>query len=82
MGGRSEESGQLAGKLAPLVREVGWSHNLAIPERCKDALEREFYLLYGDDQRVQPVVAQIGWSHNLTMFQRCKDPLCANFASA
>ena len=31
-------------KLAPLVREIGWSHNLAIMERCKDPLEREFYL--------------------------------------
>ena len=31
-------------KLAPLVREVGWSHNLIILERCTDPLEREFYL--------------------------------------
>jgi len=31
-------------KLAPLVREIGWSHNLAILERCKDPLEREFYI--------------------------------------
>lgn len=31
-------------KLAPLVREIGWSHNLAIMERCSDPLEREFYL--------------------------------------
>ena len=31
-------------KLAPLVREVGWSHNLVILERCSDALQREFYL--------------------------------------
>ncbi len=31
-------------ELAPLVREVGWSHNLVIKERCKDGLEREFYL--------------------------------------
>jgi predicted nuclease of restriction endonuclease-like (RecB) superfamily len=31
-------------KLAPLVREIGWSHNLIILERCKDPLEREFYL--------------------------------------
>lgn len=69
-------------KLAPLVREIGWSHNLAILERCKDALEREFYMLYCDVHRVQPLVAQIGWTHNLAIFQRCKDPLCANFASA
>ncbi len=31
-------------RLAPLVREIGWSHNLIILERCKDAQEREFYL--------------------------------------
>jgi predicted nuclease of restriction endonuclease-like (RecB) superfamily len=31
-------------KLAPLVREIGWIHNLVILERCKDPLEREFYL--------------------------------------
>ena len=30
-------------KLQPLVGEIGWSHNLAIMGRCKDALEREFY---------------------------------------
>ena len=30
-------------KLAPLVREIAWSHNLAILERCRDPLEREFY---------------------------------------
>jgi len=28
-------------KLAPLVREIGWSHNLVILERCKDHLEWE-----------------------------------------
>ena len=32
------------GKLAPLVREIAWSHNLAISKRCKDSLEREFYI--------------------------------------
>lgn len=31
-------------KLAPLVREVGWTHNLVIMEKCKDDLEREFCL--------------------------------------
>ncbi len=30
-------------KLAPLVREFGWSHNLVILEKCNDSLEREFY---------------------------------------
>jgi predicted nuclease of restriction endonuclease-like (RecB) superfamily len=31
-------------KLSPLVREISWSHNLAIFSRCKTAEEREFYL--------------------------------------
>lgn len=31
-------------KLAPLVREISWSHNLVMLEKCKDDLEREFYL--------------------------------------
>jgi predicted nuclease of restriction endonuclease-like (RecB) superfamily len=31
-------------KLAQLVREVGWSHNIIIMERCKDNLSREYYL--------------------------------------
>ena len=29
-------------KLAPLVREISWSHNIVIMEKCKDDLEREF----------------------------------------
>ena len=33
-----------AEKLAPLVREIAWSHNIVIMERCADPLEREFYL--------------------------------------
>jgi hypothetical protein len=31
-------------KLALLVREIGWSHNLVILERCKDGLERKLDL--------------------------------------
>jgi predicted nuclease of restriction endonuclease-like (RecB) superfamily len=31
-------------KLAPLVREIAWSHNLVILERCNDPLQREFYV--------------------------------------
>jgi predicted nuclease of restriction endonuclease-like (RecB) superfamily len=30
--------------LAPLVREIGWSHNIIIFEKCKDDLQREFYI--------------------------------------
>jgi predicted nuclease of restriction endonuclease-like (RecB) superfamily len=31
-------------RLQPLVREIGWTHNLIILTRCKDDLEREFYI--------------------------------------
>lgn len=30
--------------LQPLVGEIGWSHNIIIMEKCKDELEREFYI--------------------------------------
>jgi predicted nuclease of restriction endonuclease-like (RecB) superfamily len=30
--------------LAPMAREIGWTHNYVIFEKCKDALQREFYL--------------------------------------
>ncbi|WFS64260.1 PDDEXK nuclease domain-containing protein [Pseudodesulfovibrio thermohalotolerans] len=47
-------------KLAPLVREIGWSHNLAILERCKEPLEREFYLR---------MTRKFGWSKNVLIHQ-------------
>jgi predicted nuclease of restriction endonuclease-like (RecB) superfamily len=47
-------------KLAPLVREIGWSHNLAILERCKDPLEREFYLR---------MTRKFGWTKNVLIHQ-------------
>ena len=31
-------------KLAPMVREIGWTHNILIMERCHDEREREFYI--------------------------------------
>ena len=31
-------------KLAPLVREISWSNNIVIMEKCKDDLEKEFYI--------------------------------------
>ena len=49
-----------AAKLAPLVREIGWSHNLLILERCKDAQEREFYLR---------MTRKFGWSKNVLAHQ-------------
>lgn len=42
--------------LAPLVREIGWSHNLVILEKCKDYLEREFYIR---------MTAKYGWTKNV-----------------
>ena len=47
-------------KLAPLVREIGWSHNLVILERCKDPLEREFYLR---------MTRKFGWTKNVLIHQ-------------
>lgn len=47
-------------KLAPLVREIGWSHNLVILERCSDALQREFYLR---------MARKFGWSKNVLIHQ-------------
>lgn len=43
-------------ELAPLVREIGWSHNLIIFESCKNDLEREFYLR---------MTKQHGWTKNI-----------------
>lgn len=31
-------------KLAQLVREIGWSHNITILEKCKNEEDREFYI--------------------------------------
>jgi predicted nuclease of restriction endonuclease-like (RecB) superfamily len=31
-------------KLAPMVREISWTKNILIFEKCKDDLEREFYI--------------------------------------
>ena len=30
--------------LPPLVAEIGWSHNIIIMQKCKDPLQREFYI--------------------------------------
>jgi len=31
-------------KLAPLVQEIGWTHNIYILERCSNDIEREFFI--------------------------------------
>ena len=38
-------------KLAALLRELSWSHNLAIMSRCKREEEREFYLRRASQER-------------------------------
>lgn len=47
-------------KVQPLVAQVGWSHNLVILQRCKDALEREFYLR---------MTRKFGWSKAVLIHQ-------------
>ena len=47
-------------KLQPLVGEIGWTHNLIILQRCKDLLEREFYLR---------MTRKFGWSKNVLVHQ-------------
>ena len=54
------ESYQRSEKLAPLVREIGWSHNLAILEKCKGDLEREFYIR---------MTRRYGWTKNVLIHQ-------------
>ncbi len=43
-------------KLAPLVREIGWTHNIVILERCRNDLEKEFYIR---------MTRKYGWSKNV-----------------
>ena len=47
-------------KLQPLVGEISWSHNLLILARCKDDLEREFYLR---------ATARFGWTKSVLQHQ-------------
>lgn len=47
-------------KLAPMVREIGWSHNIVILEKCKDDLEREFYI---------KMTRKYGWTKDVLIHQ-------------
>jgi len=47
-------------RVQPLVAQIGWSHNVAIMERCKEALEREFYIR---------MTRKFGWSKNVLIHQ-------------
>ena len=46
--------------LQPLVREISWSKNLVVMARCKDDLEREFYLR---------ATARFGWTKAVLQHQ-------------
>lgn len=47
-------------KLQPLVGEIGWSHNVVIMSKCKDDLEREFYIR---------MTRRMGWTKNVLIHQ-------------
>ena len=47
-------------KLQPLVGEIAWAHNLVIMSKCKDPLEREFYIR---------MTRKFGWSKNVLIHQ-------------
>lgn len=47
-------------KVQPLVAQIGWTHNLLILQRCKDALEREFYIR---------MTRKFGWTKNVLIHQ-------------
>jgi len=47
-------------KLQPLVAEIAWSHNLVIMQKCKDDLQREFYIR---------MTRKFGWTKNVLLHQ-------------
>lgn len=42
--------------LPPMVAEIGWSHNIVIMEKCKDPIQREYYI---------KMTRKYGWTKNL-----------------
>lgn len=47
-------------KLAPLVQEISWSHNIVIMEKCKDDERRQFYMM---------MAKKFGWTKNVLIHQ-------------
>lgn len=43
-----------------MVREIGWSHNIAIFEKCKDDLQKEFYI---------QMTKKYGWTKSVLIHQ-------------
>lgn len=48
-------------KVQPLVAQIGWTQNLIILERCKEPLEREFYIR---------MTRKFGWTKNVLIHQK------------
>jgi len=46
--------------LAPLVQEIGWTHNIIILEKCKEDLQREFYIR---------MTKKYGWTKDVLIHQ-------------
>jgi len=47
-------------KVQPLVAQIGWTHNLVIFQRCKNPLQREFYIR---------MTQKFGWSKDVLIHQ-------------
>lgn len=47
-------------KLQPMVAEISWTKHLVILDRCKDDLEREFYIR---------MIRKFGWTKNVLIHQ-------------
>ncbi|MBB4846147.1 putative nuclease of restriction endonuclease-like (RecB) superfamily [Paucibacter oligotrophus] len=47
-------------RVQPLVAQIAWTHNLVIFQRCKDPLQREFYIR---------MTRKFGWSKNVLIHQ-------------
>ena len=47
-------------KLAPMVREISWTKNVIIMERCKDDVRREFYI---------KITKKFGWTKDVLINQ-------------
>jgi len=47
-------------KLSPLVREIGWTHNVIILMNCKNSQERQFYI---------NMARRFGWTKNVLIHQ-------------
>jgi len=47
-------------RLQPMVGEIAWAHNLVIMSKCKDLLEREFYIR---------MTRKFGWTKNVLIHQ-------------